>query len=412
MTDTKPNLREQYINNEIFRIGDIVECVDSGIKMKVLDRGANYVTVATETGVEKQWLNSIRESTQEPPEPEQTTESITLSTNKNFTIFGEGQLQLFGYETKNFDSDISTSILEQFSEFDDLYSQHQIVKCLDMALMESDTEHAYDLVTRVENFFTKHNIGCLPIVEGVKSDLEKRRIIEILASIAGTKVDKSINTTVNNAITALKDKYKTKTQWEVLFPFIKLAQSYGIPGLIQKIPFAFPTNEELIQDEVFFSVMEDHINLLAEEINFDDIDFTFEDSEYSDEILTEVLSIEVRNKMARKMDRESTLLSTKRNRALKVAAKSSVLYDRARRMAETMLKRKMFKKSPEELSRQEKERFEMGAMNRRALVARLAQKLVSKVRQLQNTRLHHQQHSVSHTHDAATKNIAQAAGAN
>lgn len=152
--------------------------------------------------------------------------------------------------------------------------------------------------------------------------------------------------------------------------------------------------------------MEEHLDALVEELCADDI--LAESDEFTQEMISEVLSIETRTKMSRKMGREEVLLTRKKDRAMKTTATTSVLMNRARRLAEIMLKRRMFKKNPDDMSRQEKERFEMGAGKRKALVARLAQRLVSKVRQLQNTRIHHQQHSVSHTHDVAAKNIAQA----
>jgi len=56
----------------------------------------------------------------------------------------------------------------------------------------------------------------------------------------------------------------------------------------------------------------------------------------------------------------------------------------------------MFHKAPDQLNRGEKERFEAGATARRALVAKLAMRLVGKVRQLQSSRAHHAASNVTH----------------
>ena len=62
---TEKTLRDQYFSNDIFKIGDIVEDTNSGEKMKILDRGSNYVTVASSTGIFKKWLNEITEEVTE-----------------------------------------------------------------------------------------------------------------------------------------------------------------------------------------------------------------------------------------------------------------------------------------------------------------------------------------------------------
>jgi hypothetical protein len=66
----------------------------------------------------------------------------------------------------------------------------------------------------------------------------------------------------------------------------------------------------------------------------------------------------------------------------------------------------MFHKSPSDMSRQEKERFESGAAKRKAVVSRLAQRLVNKVRGLQSARLHHNPSPVAPLRNIAGLNIA------
>ena len=128
MTQEK-TLRDKYFDNEIFRIGEMVEDINTHEKMQIIDRGANYLTVATQTGTIKKWLNEVVSV-----EVEIVSESTPV--DKDFVILESGQIKLFGHETKNFDADLSELLIEQFSEFSDLYSKHQIIKCLDFAIQE------------------------------------------------------------------------------------------------------------------------------------------------------------------------------------------------------------------------------------------------------------------------------------
>jgi hypothetical protein len=396
-------LRDKYFANAIFCIGDLVEDTSTGEQMKILDRGSNYVTVATSTGVIKKWLNEIQEQT--------LTEAVVISeklTDPDFEILESGQIKLFGYETKNFNDELSTLVVEQFSEFSDLYSKHQIVKCLDIAIAEDNLDTAYELLQKVDKFYTNQNITTPFIVEALKTDIERRRLVEILATIAEIEPEKSNYATVVASINALKDKYKSRKQWEVLWPFFKMAQESGLSGILVNLPFNFnsgPMTEEL-SDDITIETLEENIDLFVEDLDLDDIYDTFLEEEFSDDLLSEVLSPESRIKMARKIKQHTATLSVKRERALNKSVSSNVLLDRARRLAETMLKRRMFHKSPSDMSRQEKERFESGAAKRKAVVSRLAQRLVNKVRGLQSARLHHNPSPVAPLRNIAGLNIA------
>jgi hypothetical protein len=402
MTQEK-TLRDKYFDNEIFRIGELVEDINTHEHMQIIDRGANYITVATQNGTIKKWLNEIVTVIK----AEVVTETAV---DKDFVILESGQIKLFGHETKNFDLGLSELLIEQFSEFDDLYSKHQIIKCLDYAIQESNMDDAYNLLEKVEKFYTKTEIHAPFIVESLKNDIERRRIAEIIAAIADIKPVKSNYQTVVMAIKELRSKYPTRKQWEVLWPFLKLAQASGLSGVTQNLPYNFSgtTNNvhEETEEDITIDVMEDNVDLMVEELELDDIFEAFDESEFTGELLSEVLSIEDRTKLGRKMSQHSNVLGIKRERALSKGASTNVLLDRARKLAETMVKRRMFHKSASNLTRPEKERFEKGAFKRRGLIAKLAQRLVPKVRALQSARLHHTNTPVAHTHDIATAKIA------
>lgn len=56
------NLREQYVNNNIFKKGTIVENLNTGLKGNIIRRGTNYLICTTEDNVMfKSWITDIRE---------------------------------------------------------------------------------------------------------------------------------------------------------------------------------------------------------------------------------------------------------------------------------------------------------------------------------------------------------------
>ena len=58
-------LREKYIKNEIFKVGDIVENLNTGLVGTVNRRGTNYIICVTENGIMfKSWLRDIKEYTE------------------------------------------------------------------------------------------------------------------------------------------------------------------------------------------------------------------------------------------------------------------------------------------------------------------------------------------------------------
>lgn len=408
MSNTEKTLRDRYFSNEIFRIGEMVTDTKTGEQMKILDRGSNYVTVATETTVIKKWLNEVTETVVAPVEtvvaPQETIIESKIG-NPNYNLLPSGQIKLFGYETKNFDKDSSEFVIEQFGEFDDLYSQHQIIKCLDMALADSDKESAYNLLEKVSKFYSTKNIDAPLIVEVTKNEIERTRLAEILATIADITPSRNNNTTVTESIKALKEKYQSKKQWDVLLPFLKMAQSAGLSGATQNLPFSMVSLEEM-KEHIVLETLFENIDLVVDDLDFDDINETFTEDEFSDQDISESLSIEGRNKLALKMKQHSPQIAVRREKALDRAASASVLMQRARRLAETMIKRRMFHKAPQDMSRQDKERFEAGNSSRTALIAKLAQKLLPKVRELQTSRIHHTQSNASQVHDKATSDNA------
>jgi hypothetical protein len=409
MSNQEKSIRDKYFAGELFRYGEIVEDAKTGAKMKILDRGSNYVTVSCNGNVEKRWLNEIKEEVALVVE----TQAEIVEAPKEFEILESGQIKMFGHDTLNFDKELSTLVIEQFDQFDDLYSKHQIVKCLDYAIGDSDIDRSYELLEKVESFYAKKEMQAPFIVEALKNDIERRRLAQIIAAVADIEPQKSNYNTVAASIKKLKEKYQSRKQWEVLWPLFKLASASGLDGILQSLPYQFDNKDvtEDVEDLVVCRTLEEHVELFSDEFEIDDVYESFDEEEFDTEtMLSEVLSIEDRNKLGRKMSARSDVISAKRERALSRAATPDVLMSRARKLAETMVKRKMFKKAPSTMTRQDKERFEAGAFGRRALIAKLAQRLIGKVRALQSARIHHQPAAASHQVDHKAVETSRASG--
>ena len=349
-------LRERYINNEILLIGEIVKDQKTGEDVKILDRGSNYVTVESSAGIQKKWIQDV--ISEEAPVAPITT--APKEVKEDFVLQESGQIKLFGFETQNFNTNLSQFIIEQFDEFDDLYSKHQIVKLLDAALIESNIDRQFETLEKVSNFYKKHSIQEPLIVEALKNNIERLRLAEIIASIAEIEVKNSPYETVVEAVKVLRKKYTDPKQWQVLWPFFRMIDASGITGILQMLPF----KQEVRAPLAWASKMTESI-IVTMEASVDELFISLQDSDiintFSADELTEAMEV--------------TKLAPTTNTA--------ELSDRAKKLAETIIKRNMFQKSPLELSDAEKETFDSTAFRRKYLVAQLAQKLLPKIKEFQ-----------------------------
>ena len=84
-------LREKYYNKEIFKRGDIVESMTTGLRGKVTRRGANHLICVTESGIMfKSWIKDVAEAY-----TEKKKESIERLPGKPNTLVGTGGYKKF-----------------------------------------------------------------------------------------------------------------------------------------------------------------------------------------------------------------------------------------------------------------------------------------------------------------------------
>ena len=348
-------LRERYLDNEILLIGEIVKDQTTGEDVKILDRGSNYVTVESSSGIHKKWIQDVVSESA----PEVIAEHTVV---EDFVLTECGQIKLFGFETQNFCPELSSFIIEQFKEFDDLYSKHQIVKLLDSALTESNIDKKYENLEKITNFYKNHSIQEPLIVEGLKNSIERLRLAQIVASIAEIEPKPSPYETVMDAVKVLRKKYTDPKQWQVLWPFFVMVDSSGITGVLQTLPFKQSSKTTTGQSskitEDIICVMESSIDELVNSLVPSDIFET-----YSADEITEAAEVG--------------------RYILTPSDSTSILSDRTKKLAETLIKKNMFQKSSSDLTPEDKETFGATETRRKLLVAQLAQKLLPKVKALE-----------------------------
>lgn len=124
MKGSAKSVREQYLNHEIFNIGDTVFVENK--EVAIVSRSSNFVTVSTQTGdIEKRWITDIKEDyspfdniveeelptfdhkplvkkEREIPRLLMTARQVLEAAEK---ISNKTQVSYMGYTTKNFDAE-------------------------------------------------------------------------------------------------------------------------------------------------------------------------------------------------------------------------------------------------------------------------------------------------------------------
>ncbi|UTS51989.1 hypothetical protein [Synechococcus phage BUCT-ZZ01] len=368
--------REDYINGNIFQVGDIVEDLNTGKVMQILDRGTNYLTVLDESTKEvvKKWIKDVKP----------TQESLS-----DKPVVDNGQIKWGVTVTEHLDETTAEVLAELFEETEDHFAWRQAVVTLDGALSESDNHKKYELLTRVETFLD--NMGCdesLPIVAEQKSVAEQKRIAELIANAAETSIAASPTETIEQALSKFEGSKLNESQWKVIDRLLEVAKKMGIQFKTKR---KLKEEDELI--DTLFTLIEQSLDEFDDTLVYEDLFEEFDESEFDTETfdenqINETLTYASRLKLAQAARRRSAQLHLAMKRKINRAATTKEKLGRARKMALTALKRRMFRKDVKDLSPQEKARFEMGAKKRTALVSRIAQRMLKRVNAVQAARLH------------------------
>lgn len=249
LDDPAKKMREAYINNEIFNIGDIVKDNESGITGEILSRGTNYVTIVSEGYEHKCWLNSL--------------ETVNISAKRD-QLYKESFIYK-GYKTHNFTRSLAESFKELSKSANDSYALLNYIKALDYLLgcnIESITENFSIVRIQTERArkycgklglttFTESIVSVIEedllryaVMEGIKYTSTDRamiaRVISNTAGIINNSMDPS--NVINQAVAKLRNEQLTNPGWKLLGRLLNVATNAGIrwnkdtfPNSIQSI---------------------------------------------------------------------------------------------------------------------------------------------------------------------------------
>lgn len=273
----------------------------------------------------------------------------------------------------------------------------------------------------------------------------------IASSLGDTEADEKsgAENMVNNALRKVKNKPLTKEAWKILGNMLDLAKQAGIkfdekivsskiqeavkvPGIaipgqdvsdeteeedleqninlpghtlapkdnhqLRKMKIKHHLGEEAEDDEMEDKDIDDMVNGMSDDDVFEvyeDDEFHLEDEDtgekledlQKEELVMEVLSRIERIRAKARFKRSESKRERKIKIALKMRSSNKTINNRARRLAITLMKKRLAKKDPSKMSVAEKERVERIIQRRKAVLNRVAMKLVPRLRKIENSRL-------------------------
>jgi phosphopantetheine adenylyltransferase len=408
----KDKLREQYFRGEIFNEGDIVE--SNGEQFTIVKRGSNHLLLKEESGkLVSKWIQDVK-----PMEDKVMNEGVIQQN-------GSDKLDVSTSDTGAKAEPKPTGKVKGFITFYNFDAKDSVKEQTDPVAKERmkaqlSIKHAKEK----ESLAAKHaqeneNIQTEETLDELSTDLLARYKTASAASAKaadasgnyakGDKRFKGINKATSKQFD--NDLKKHGQYQEELEEAKKKAvcpdcgkhvcecgeerPGIGTDSTMSKDPFFKEdfTDQEI--DEMVNSVTDEDIENLYEEdelvLVYDDdgeeIPPLQEESKYD---LMEVLSRTERMKGKIRLRKTSA----KRGRSTKIALKRfsppATINKRARRLAIKLMKKRMLRgRDYSKVSVGEKERIEKTLANRKDVISRIAQKLVSRVRKVEKSRMSH-----------------------
>ena len=97
-------LREQYVGGLIYRIGDIVESLHTGLVGKIIRRGTNHLICVTEENyMFKSWIRDVMEAVVNYPGPSGVSSKqreVGTDTNRDYTMRMTGTTSIKNFINK------------------------------------------------------------------------------------------------------------------------------------------------------------------------------------------------------------------------------------------------------------------------------------------------------------------------
>lgn len=182
----------------------------------------------------------------------------------------------------------------------------------------------------------------------------------------------------------------------------KPGHSLAAPGKeqLRKMKVKYQLGEE--KDEEDEDLSDEEIDKMVDSITDEDIFEVYEDDEFhlededtgekieelqKEETINEVLSRSERIKAKARFKRTEAKRERRVKIALKMRSSNKTINKRARRLAIQLMKKRIAKKSPSQMSVAEKERVERMVEKRKNIINRVAMKLVPRIRKIESSRL-------------------------
>jgi hypothetical protein len=392
----KNKLREDYVKEEIFKVGDIVK--HNNLELAIVFRGSNYVVLENN---EKAWLTDIKKTNK-------VNESIMVKHQdklKAAQIIGMS----LGYDAASTKTD-PTAIVNT---------------ALRMVKNKPFNPEAKKILARMLELARKMEINFDAKIIDVSENVQE----EPLEEISDTTVKSYTQKAMRDTITGKKDRNKGMTRaYSRLAGTNKPLLSKNILGeadgdapaeedeehilMHKKDPkhvysrvrkIQYRVNEEEDGDELE-DLSDEELDRLANSLTDDDIiEHGYDDEEFEvvDEETGEVeepFNMEPLVEVLTRVERMRARVRIKRTEARRERAKrialqkrstTQVLTKRARRVAVKALKQRFAKKPLNKLSVAEKERLEKRLEKMKPLIARMAVRLLPRVRSVEKERLTH-----------------------
>ena len=236
-----------------------------------------------------------------------------------------------------------------------------------------------------------------------------------IVTFANSKMGGKPDDTPNDNEDELEYKRINKKMAEEKEPTIKVGKKITVRADkmsmgVNKGFDAFFGEEEKADEKLLDDMDEKELEKMADSVKdiedvidaYDDEELAIIDDEDGEELDTLKEESETINEVLSRMERirakaRFAKTSSKRQRATKIALKrhsdTATINKRSRKLAINLIKQRIAKKPLNKLSTGEKERIEKMLQKRKALINRLAMKLTSRVRKIENARLSHSKYT-------------------
>lgn len=353
----KDKLREQYFKGEIFNVGDIVE--SNGTMFEIVKRGSNHLLLKEESGsLVSKWIQDVKQT------EEKEMKEAVIQPN------GTDKLEPSTSDTGAKLDPKPTGKTKGFLTFYNYNVKEEVVG------------EAMSAQVKLQRAFERQQAKTKASVERGKMVMQQAKEKQALAD-QHTKEKESLQ---KEAI-EFKKKKIDQSEKEVAATGAAMATTFD--------PFFKEELTEAQIDEIVNLATDDDIEELYEE---DELMVVYDDTGEELPVLAEEAQIDLMEVLSRqeRMKAKFRLRKTqaKRERTTKISLKrysdTKTINKRARRLAIKLMKKRILRgRDPAKISVGEKERLEKTLSSRKDVINRVAQKLVSRVRKVEKSRMSH-----------------------